>query len=397
MYPETNTLPKQPYPVRSAAGLVDFDTYFRSRNKEAKSILQSELLENVDNWNLIKQNKLFLTMKQFYAKNSLSIEEYRRDVLTHYDEITIDGGINLDERKITTSSPEEDFYKLFNPKQNNYHRFTVSGNCLFYSKNSKIDFIPGSQGMKVFANRYKIIWKTRFNDKFQFSSEQDLILKGNQSLVISSNNKQVLLFLFAILNAPVSLLMLREMLKIPNESTYIVPITAIKQYIRIPKITNDNTHVRDEIIKQTETLLALEKPILKDFVDFPQTALQTFDCMRIEGNIIVLTAGDKNYIAKISKNKTELVKKAIEAVYFSKSVLVPNRVINMSELRFLPVIDFDAQMRIKSYVDDLVFALYFNRAITTLDLGSAAILHNTVSKNEFYSVINTLTEPAAAS
>ncbi|MDR2942849.1 MAG: hypothetical protein LBV17_09690 [Treponema sp.] len=23
MYPETNTLPKQPYPVRSAAGLVD--------------------------------------------------------------------------------------------------------------------------------------------------------------------------------------------------------------------------------------------------------------------------------------------------------------------------------------------------------------------------------------
>jgi hypothetical protein len=24
MYPETNTLPKQPYPVRSAAGLVDF-------------------------------------------------------------------------------------------------------------------------------------------------------------------------------------------------------------------------------------------------------------------------------------------------------------------------------------------------------------------------------------
>jgi hypothetical protein len=24
MYPETNTLPKQPYPVRSAAGMVDY-------------------------------------------------------------------------------------------------------------------------------------------------------------------------------------------------------------------------------------------------------------------------------------------------------------------------------------------------------------------------------------
>jgi hypothetical protein len=29
MYPETNTLPKQPYPVRSAAGLVDLPVVMR--------------------------------------------------------------------------------------------------------------------------------------------------------------------------------------------------------------------------------------------------------------------------------------------------------------------------------------------------------------------------------
>jgi len=29
MYPETNSLPKQPYPVRSAAGLVDYTEWQR--------------------------------------------------------------------------------------------------------------------------------------------------------------------------------------------------------------------------------------------------------------------------------------------------------------------------------------------------------------------------------
>jgi hypothetical protein len=367
----------------------DFDAYFRSRKKQEKNILQSKLLENVGNWNFIKQNSVFLEMLAIYENSSVSIEEYRRGVLAHYDEITIDGGINLDESKILTFAPKNGFYKLFNPKKNNYHRFSISEHCLFYSKDSKIEFIPGSQGMKVFENKYKIIWKTRFNEIFQFSGEQNLILKGNQSLVISSDNKQVLLFLFAILNAPVSLLVLREMLKMPNEAAYIVPITAIKQYIRIPKITNDNAHIKDEIIKQTEALLALEKPVLKDIVDFPQTAMQTFDFIRIEDNIIVLTAGDKNYIAKISANKIELVKKIIEAEYFSKSELTPNKSINISDLLFLPTIDFDAQAKIKATIDDLVFALYFNVALNTLKIENTDMLHDAVSMNEFYPLVNT--------
>jgi hypothetical protein len=40
MYPETDTLPKQPYPVRSAAGLVDFKTVSRVRAKKAAVIVK---------------------------------------------------------------------------------------------------------------------------------------------------------------------------------------------------------------------------------------------------------------------------------------------------------------------------------------------------------------------
>jgi hypothetical protein len=389
------TLPKQnhvvkvvnykPYTEKQEA---EFNVYFRSRNKQSKNILQMDLLNNINNWNLVKQDDLFQAAKQQYELNSLSIEEYRQKILSHYDEITIDGGVNLLDEKIMRNIPKEDHYKIFNPKANNYHRFIISKEYLFYSKKSKIGFIPGGQGMKAFENKYKIIWKTRFNEIFQFSEETDLLLKGNQSLVLSSDNKPTVLFLFSILNSPVSMLILREMLKIPNEATYIVPITAIKQYIRIPKITKENEPVKNEIIEQTEKLLALEKPVLQDFVDFPKTSMQTFDFIRVAGNALVLTSGDRNYTAKICPGKNKLAADLVAAEYFPKGGLVPEKNINLESLRFLPAIDFTAQAEIKSYIDDLVFALYFNVPLPPPEFEKAAAIHAACEKNEFYSFVD---------
>jgi hypothetical protein len=132
--------------------------------------------------------------------------------------------------------------------------------------------------------------------------------------------------------------------------------------------------------------------VLKDIVDFPQTAMQTFDFLRIEDNVLVLSAGDKNYIAKINKNKTELVKKIIAAEYFSKSELAPDKPISISDLLFLPAIDLDAQAKIKAVIDDLVFALYFAVPLNTLEIENAAMLHDAVSRNEFYRKVNASTE-----
>ena len=48
MYPETNTLPKQPYPVRSAAGLVDLIRIFSARNAVSEEIRgYYEILESI--------------------------------------------------------------------------------------------------------------------------------------------------------------------------------------------------------------------------------------------------------------------------------------------------------------------------------------------------------------
>jgi hypothetical protein len=199
---------------------------------------------------------------------------------------------------------------------------------------------------------------------------------------VTKDNKKEALFLFALLNAPVNIKILENKQKTENEKEFLVSIKTIKQYIRIPKITNENAHVKSEIIKQTEAMLALEKYVLNDFVDFPPAAMQTFDFIRVEGNILVLAAGDKHYTAKINRNKMDFVKSIIEAAYFPTKGLVPRKAINIGELRFLPAIDFEAQDRIKAYVDDLVFALYFDVPITILGLENDAAVRAAVSKSD---------------
>jgi hypothetical protein len=222
--------------------------------------------------------------------------------------------------------------------------------------------------------------------------DEPLVFNMGQASIVASDNKSESLFLFSLLNAPLNIKILESNLKTENEKDFLVSIKSIKQYIRIPKITKDNAHIKDEIIKQTEALLALEKPVLKDIVDFPQTAMQTFDFLRIEDNVLVLSAVDKNYIAKINKHKTELVKKIIAAEYFSKSELTPNKPISISDLLFLPAIDLDAQTKIKAVVDDLIFALYFTVSLNTQEIEDTDMLHDVVSKNEFYSLVNSSRE-----
>jgi hypothetical protein len=135
-------------------------------------------------------------------------------------------------------------------------------------------------------------------------------------------------------------------------------------------------------------MLNLEKPVLNDFVDFPPTAMQVFDYIRVAGNTLVLTAGERNYTAKIHTNKTKIISEVIAAEYFPKGEIVPSKDINLEDLRFLPAIDFEAQEGIKSYIDDLVFALYFKVSLPHLGLDNAAAVRAACEKHEFYSLVN---------
>jgi len=116
----------------------------------------------------------------------------------------------------------------------------------------------------------------------------------------------------------------------------------------------------------------------------PRTQQQVFDSVRVDKNNLILTSGSKQYSGKIEPKMAALVAAAITKGFSSEFP----RPIDINELRQLPVIDFDEQKRIKNYIDDLVFALYFNVPINSLGIAKAAAVHRAVAKHEFFPLIN---------
>jgi hypothetical protein len=217
---------------------------------------------------------------------------------------------------------------------------------------------------------------------------EPVIFNMGQAAIIATDNKEEAFFLFALLNSLTSYRILENNNKTENEKEFLVSIKTIKQYIRIPKITQKNKHIKAEIIKQTEALLDLEKPVINDLVYFKPTTMRKFDFVYVESKNLILTKGNRSYTARIKTNKAvEIVKFAIEARYFPKAPFVLKDPIDIKELRFIPAIDFDEQARLKSYIDDLVFALYFDIQIINPWIGNNADIHKTVAKSEFYPLV----------
>ena len=177
---------------------------------------------------------------------------------------------------------------------------------------------------------------------------------------------------------------LDKFLHIDNEALLIASIKSIKQYVRIPKITSENQFIKDEIIKTTEQMLDLEKATLRDIVNFNGVQMQQFNKISIVGNNLVLDS----ITLKIPDNYVESVKSALKNRYFDKNGNPLLTEIRLSELKTLPVIDFEYQRKLKDYIDDLVFSLYFNVPIKTIGIDHNTEIKQLCQENEFYSYIN---------
>jgi hypothetical protein len=366
----------KPYTERQGE---DFDTYFRSRNKETKSISQLDLLNNLDNWTFIKKDAALHHVNLKYEENSISIEEWRKYILKDYDEFCFDVGFILDPHYYT-AEPHNNYPVLDFTQSLGYSRMFFKN---YYPKSKDKIQLTRNSRYATLDHRYNIVCRIKNFKKFMLIDEP-LIFNMGQAAIVTTDNKAEAMFLFVLLNSPLSISILENNCKTENEKEFLVSIKTIKQYIRIPKITTANAPIKAEIVKQTETMLNLEKLVINDFVDFPPTAMQVFDCIQVAGNTIVLTAGERNYTAKIHKNKTKIVGDIVTAEYSQRNGIILSKGINLEDLRFLPAIDFEAQERIKSYIDDLVFALYFTVSLPQLGLDNAAAIRAACKKNEFY-------------
>jgi len=367
------------------------------RKISRKKILQGKLLENITNWNFIKQEKPFLYFHDMYKRTTEGMSIYYTHTLANYqfkDKFYFDGGYSIDERKLL----EKPMVKVLNygcPKLDDtfwtIRRFTGYWPNIRDKRNQMfIKLRQGNQGYNLLDSKYKVLWSYNNTTRF-FFTDIPVVWARNKFLGIGSNNKNEIIYLFGLLNSTITRFLLDNNVRIDQEDrrTILVSLQIIRDQIRVPKVTDSNQVIKDEIIKKTEEMLDLEEVKLTILVDFSRVMTQKFDGVSVNGENLVLHKDKKERALKIKSNKA-LVQKTIADKYGSDELQFESGNIKLSELKSLPVIDFEKQTILKDYIDDLVFALYFNIPLTKIGLNYAAEIKKLCQNNKFYQVLNKL-------
>lgn len=365
------------------------ENILKGKKSSRKIIMQNKLFQNVGNWNFIKQEREFLDFYDMYKIQTDNIFIYYDHAWAKQqfnNRFYFDGGAIINENLI--SNNDENSFEII--EKIDETRFLVDSSKKFYSKDGPFDFPHGSQGLPLFLQKYKTIWRTKNTQRFHYT-ERDVLLVKNKYLAISSNNKNEILYLLSILNSSVSQSIFENVIKVANEdtNTILLSLRAIKEQIRVPKIGENNQFVKDEIIKVTNDMLALEKIKLAHLVDFSRVMMQKFESVVVKGNSLILYKDKRERKLKIKSNKA-LVQKTIADKYGSDELQFELGNIILSELKSLPAIDFEKQTSLKDYIDDLVFTLYFNIPFAKVGLNHADNIKKVCQKNKFYQLLNKL-------
>lgn len=351
-----------------------------------KKLLQGKLLENVANWNFIKQEKSFLDFYDTYKQSAESISIYYDHALAEYKfkhRFYFDIGFTLNPNEIRKKAGE-DLYELLDFKTfDGYSRFIPQA---YYPKDkTKIKLTQNNQGYITLEQKYKIVWSVKNPDRFCFTNHPIIFYMG-KAVIICSNHKNETLYLFSLLNSGITKLVLISNLQSENEKEYLVPIKAIKEFVNVPKITEGNQFIKGEIIERTDEMLALEKVKLSDLVDFSRVMMQKFDAVSVRENSFVLSK-DKEETKLRIKSNIALVKKTIAEKYGTDELELEGKKIALSELKSLPAIDFEKQEALKEYIDDLVFALYFDIPLTKVGFELADEIKRECEKSTYYQLV----------
>ena len=351
----------------------------RSSKSKNKKIEQTELLNKVENWNFIKHNYTVCNFIDKYNE-SFSVEEYRRN-FENYDHIMFDGSINI-KNKLVENIKSENCYLIPKLEKNkikiNHFRYI--------SKKTDIKKAQGSQDHNELIGRnFKILWRYQNPNGFYFCDKKD-VLPNFGIYCIASNDKKEILFLLSLLRTNISDFILKSLLKIEQEKSFLLGLKAIKNFIRVPRITDKNQKIKDEIVNQTEKMLNLGDVLMKDILDFSNISIQKFSDVKIENKTLFLSTVNETVSLKIPANKTVMIENAIQDEYFAKGVLSKEIILN--DLKNLTVIDFEEQEKIKQYIDNLIFALYFDIEIQNIGIESTVEIENICRQNEFYSLLN---------
>mgnify|MGYP001194533899 CR=1 FL=1 len=351
-----------------------------------KQLLQNNLRQNSDNWNYLIQTPEVLEVLWEYNKKSDSFDTYRLfefSVPTYKAKFYFDVGFILDDKNIL-SEDDGNCYEILDFKT--FYGYSSFFPTKFYPKNKDLIALTRSnQGHITLEPKWNLVWRIKNTTGFKLTDHPIIFNMGTAS-IITSDNKEEMHYLLSILNSPVSKFILETFLKIPTEKEYLLAILPIKKYIRVPKINPYNEHIKNEIIESTYKLLDIEKTIFSDLINFKEIMLQKFDSADVIGNILFIRYKDKEAKCKITQNP-DLVKTVVSNLK-KLDLFNEDGIGSISELKSLSAFDKEYQSQYKSYIDDLVYSLYFKVKLPELGFENAQEIKKACAKNKYYQLIN---------
>ncbi len=343
---------------------------------------QDVLLRNSENWNFIKFSKEDEEIFKLY-KSGDTYDIYRLDKFSKKyfgSEFYFDKGLIYPKDKIIKNIPSDSYYQL---TKTNQKGFSIATTDSFIPKR-EISLPGGAQGFKVYDAKYKIIWRYMNTEKFMFT-DKDVMINHNWVL-ISSDNKKEIYYIFSLINSTVTNFILRKLLSNENEKSFQVGIKIIKEFCRVPIINSFNEHIKKEVISSSMELIEMEKTTIADLVDFKGIMLQKFEKVEVIENTLHLTYKDKEAKCKIKGNIDLL--KGIVSNLKNLDLFNEYEVGSVSELKSLSAFDKEYQAQLKNYIDDLVFALYFKVKLPVLGFINAELIKKACAKHKYYQFIN---------
>ena len=332
----------------------------RRRQEIGRKVEQKELRENIGNWKFITWAPAVASAYRRYRRQSESMTVYSEHVLSQDRfgaRFYFDVGFVLDRRK-ERSQPGRNMWGLV--RFQDFLSFTNFRPTVFYPSREKDIGLPkNSQGHEALYRKHKLLWEKSRRFKFYYT-DADVVPSMSHCQIISSDHREEILFLFAVLNSSVTRRMFEAMFSLGNEKVgMFVTVTRLKSFVRPPVVdSSEKLRVKEEVVTLVEKALGMERPLLGEFVDI-DTLVNRFDDVRVEGDRLLTRHRGRGLAFPIQRASARLVEAALAARFDGGGGLFDREnSISLSELKSLPLFDRDGQAAVLREVDERILDLY---------------------------------------
>ncbi|MDD3744783.1 MAG: TaqI-like C-terminal specificity domain-containing protein, partial [Lentimicrobiaceae bacterium] len=293
------------------------DNIRKEKQINAYTLNQSNFIKYSNNWSIPIAGQKYLEEYSEYINNSEDFSIYYDHKLSRikfHSVFYVDGGGNFEDEYVSETWECNDDFTVFQNRINDYSKYHLKLNSKRYVNSAYITFPQGSQKIDTYMQKHKIIWRTDNPQIYQYTDEK-IIIDNNQSLLISSDDENEILYLLALLNSKIVKNHFSKLFQIENEVKYYVSIKRMKQYFRVPKINSKNNQQKVKLINNMRTILEYERKTIKNCIDGRNIILQNCLNVFVENNELVISSSNHNYKYEIMQH-IDKVKSVIEN-YFS--------------------------------------------------------------------------------